>query len=159
MGELVDASMLKINILSTILILVSFSVQAEKSEYRSPESVSGAITTTPSQAKKLFDDGVAFIDVRNPRLYARGHIPRAFHLDFKNDYDEAKLLAIAEKSQPIVIYCSGVKCSRSYRASAKAVSWGFQTVHYFRGGIVDWKKAGYPVIVQKTDEQSSAESR
>jgi 3-mercaptopyruvate sulfurtransferase SseA len=26
-----------------------------------------------------------------------------------------------------------------------AVSWGFEKVHYFRGGIVDWKNAGYPV--------------
>jgi len=140
--------MLKINILPIFLILVSISVHAAKSEYRSPESVAGAITTSLSQAKKFFDDGVVFIDVRNPRFYASGHIPGAFHLDFKNNYNEEELLAVAKKSQPIVIYCSGIKCSRSYRASAKAVSWGFQRVHYFRGGIADWKQAGYPVIVQ-----------
>jgi len=145
--------MLKINTLSIFILLVSFSVCAEKSEYRSPESVTGAITTSLTQAKKLFDGGAVFIDVRNPRLYARGHIPRAFHLDLKSNYNEAVLLAVAKKSQPIVIYCSGVKCSRSYRASEKAISWGFQTVHYFRGGIVDWKKAGYPVVVEKIDDK------
>jgi rhodanese-related sulfurtransferase len=52
---------------------------------------------------------------------------------------------VAKKDQPIVIYCSGVKCSRSYRASEKAVEWGYTKVYYFRGGIVEWKKAGYPV--------------
>jgi len=148
---------LKINALSILLILISFSVQAGKKEYRSPESVTGAITTTLSQAKKLYDDGAVFIDVRNPRLYAKGHIPQAYHLDYKYNYDEAKLLAIVKKSQPIVIYCSGVKCSRSHRASEKAVSWGFQTVHYFRGGITDWKRAGYPVVVEQKAGDSTTE--
>ena len=50
-----------------------------------------------------------------------------------------------KKEQPFIIYCSGVMCSRSYRASEKAVEWGYTKVFYFRGGIVEWKKAGYPV--------------
>ena len=147
--------MFKISTILISLMLVSFSVHAEKKAYHSPESVTGAITTTFSQAKNLFDDGAVFIDVRNPRYYAKGHIPRAYHLDFKHNYDKAKLSAIAKKSQPIVIYCSGIKCSRSYRASGKAVSWGFQTVHYFRGGVADWKKAGYPIVVETASDSSS----
>lgn len=140
--------MLKSIITSTLLMLCSFSVLAEKSEYQSPEKVEGAITTTLTQAKKLFDDGAVFIDVRNTRYYTRGHLPSAIHLDYKYNFDEATLSAVAVKSEPIVIYCSGVKCSRSYRASEKAVSWGFKTVHYFRGGIADWRRAGYPVVVE-----------
>ncbi len=145
--------MFKINIFSVCLILVSFTVLAEKKEYHSPRFVTGAITIKLSQAKQFFDDGAVFIDVRNPRFYASGHIPRAHHLDFKYNYDEAKLLAVADKSRPIVIYCSGVKCSRSSRASTKAVSWGYKTVYYFRGGITEWKQAGYPIDVEKrTDD-------
>ena len=121
---------------------------AEKSKYRSPEHVEGAITTSLSDAKKLFDQGVIFIDVRNPRYYAKAHIPNAFHMDFKHDFDESKLDGVAKKDQPIVIYCSGVKCSRSYRASAKALSWGFTKVHYFRGGIAEWKKSGYEIATE-----------
>lgn len=136
---------------SSIILLLGFfaiaTVSAEKSEYRSPEQVEGAISTSVIQAKELYDQGAVFIDVRNPRLYAKKHIPGAFHLDLKYDFDEEKLAAITRKDQPIVIYCSGVKCSRSYRACEKAVSWGYSKVHYFRGGIVDWKKAGYPVAV------------
>ena len=119
--------------------------ELEKKEYRSPESVAGAITTPVDEAKALYDQGVTFIDVRNPRFFARGHIPGAHHLDFKYNYDEVKLTAVADKGKPVVIYCSGVMCSRSYRASASAVSWGFEQVHYFRGGIADWQKAGYPI--------------
>jgi rhodanese-related sulfurtransferase len=125
--------------------------KAEKKQYRSPESVAGAITTSVDEAKSLYDQGVTFIDVRNPRFYAKGHIPGAHHLDFKYNYDEAQLTAVADRDEPIVIYCSGVVCSRGYRASASAVSWGFSTVHYFRGGIADWQKAGYPIEKLKVE--------
>ena len=118
---------------------------AANRDYRSPEQVEGTITTSLQEAKALFDKGHVFIDVRNPRLYAKNHIPGAFHLDLKNAFNEPAVTAIAKKNQAIVIYCSGVKCNRSYRASEKAVLWGFKKVHYFRGGIVEWKKAGYPV--------------
>ena len=137
---------------SVVLLLGIFAigiVYAEESEYRSPESVDGAISTSLEQARALYDQGAVFVDVRNPRLYAKKHIPGAFHLDLKYNFAEEKLVAVATKDQPIVIYCSGVKCSRSYRASEKAVSWGYTKVHYFRGGIVDWKKAGYPVEVSE----------
>ncbi len=141
------------NILKSFFFVVVFyllatgSSYADKSEYRSPEHVEGAITTSLQEAKKLYDQGAVFIDVRNPRFYAKGHIPGAFHLDLKNNFDESKLDGVAKKDQPIVIYCSGAKCSRSSRASAKALSWGFSKVYYFRGGSADWKKAGYEIDV------------
>ena len=37
------------------------SSYAGKSEYRSPEHVEGAITTSLQEAKKLYDQGVVFI--------------------------------------------------------------------------------------------------
>ena len=86
--------------------------------------------------------------MRNLLFYAAGHIPGAHHFSFKYNLDESKLDSVANKDQPIVIYCSGIKCSRSYRASAKALTWGFLKVHYFRGGITDWKKTGYEIDVQ-----------
>lgn len=124
------------------MLAVSVS-HAAKSEYRSPEHVEGAISTSVLEAKKLFDQGVVFIDVRNPRYFAKSHIPNAIHLDFKTNFDESILDDVAKKDQKIVIYCSGVKCSRSYRASEKALSWGFTKVYYFRGGFAEWKKMGY----------------
>ncbi len=107
-----------------------------------PLEVEGAKTVSVKQAKAMFDAGVPFIDVRNPRLYARRHVPGAHHLDLKDAFTEETLSAIVAKDQPLVIYCSGVKCSRSSRASGEAVSWGFTKVYYFRGGIVAWRDAG-----------------
>ena len=128
--------------LALMLLLFSSHIYAE---YSSPEKVEGSITTSVKQAKALFENGVVFIDVRNPRLFAKGHIAGAHHLDLKNGFSEDALTALLKREEPLVIYCSGVKCSRSYRASAKAVSWGFEKVHYFRGGIVEWRNAGYPI--------------
>lgn len=130
--------------LVVMTLLAAPQAQSEKN-YRSPEGVEGAVTSTADQAKALYDQGVAFIDVRNPRLYARKHIPGAHHLDFKDVFTEQALMAVVDRDDPLLIYCSGVKCSRSSRAAAMAVSWGFTRVHYFRGGIVEWKNAGYPV--------------
>lgn len=137
---------IRINSLLAILTLFLFlSSAATGTDYRAPDSVEGATTISAEQAKALYDQGLVFIDVRNPRLYARRHIPGGHHLDLMNSFTKESLEAVVGYEEPLVIYCSGVKCSRSSRSTAFAVSWGFKRVHYFRGGIVDWKKAGYPV--------------
>ncbi len=63
----------------------------------------------------------------------------------KDRFTEETLSAVVARDQPFIVYCSGVKCSRSYRAAARAVKWGFTRVIYFRGGIVDWRDAGLPM--------------
>ncbi|MGB5278251.1 MAG: rhodanese-like domain-containing protein [Gammaproteobacteria bacterium] len=128
-----------------VVLATALPGHAGDDDYRAPESVEGATTVTAAQVKELFDAGVVIVDVRNPRLYARRHIPGAQHLDLKDVFSEASLAAVVNKDEPLVIYCSGVKCTRSSRASARAVSWGYKKVYYFRGGIVEWRDAGYPV--------------
>ena len=112
--------------------------------YFSPESVQGAETISLQQAKDLFDAAQVFVDVRNPRLFKRKHLPDSFHLDLKNGYEKAALEKLVKKDQPVVIYSSSVHCPRAYRAVAMAVSWGFTRVKYWRGGIVEWRKASFP---------------
>ena len=150
--------MMKIKNIMCCLILslglvAAGSVSAVKKTYRSPEAVDGAVTVSVQQAKQLYDQGVLFLDVRSPRLYAKSHIQGTYHLDLKNNFNEEKLATVANKDQSLVIYCSGVKCSRSYRASEKAVEWGYTKVYYFRSGMADWKKAGYPIERTNTEEK------
>jgi len=142
-----------------ILAVTAPQVNAGNKDYRSPEEVPGTTTITAEEAKNLYDEGVAIIDVRNPRLYARRHIPGAHHLDLKTAYNEDALAALAGKDDAIVIYCSGVKCSRSYRASEQAVSWGYKKVKYFRGGIVDWRNAGYQVESSAVEPEAESSSK
>jgi rhodanese-related sulfurtransferase len=132
---------------SGFLLLFALAVvsplQAE--EGASPLSVDGAETIGVEQAHRLFLQGVPFVDVRNPRLYARRHVPGAHHLDLKSDFDKKNLEALVAPADPVVIYCSGVKCSRSATATDFAVDWGFTQVKYFREGIVGWRDAGLPL--------------
>ncbi len=136
----------KLMVISLLLALApAWSANAADTGYRAPETVEGARTVSAEEVKALHDEGVVIVDVRNPRLHARRHIPGAIHLDLKTAFNESALAAVADKQAPVVLYCSGIKCSRSSRASKMAVEWGYEEVLYFRGGIVDWRNAGYPV--------------
>ena len=111
----------------------------------SPETVAGATTIDAARAKELFEKGVPFIDVRRDSDWDAGRIPGAEHLDLKSAFTEARLAETVGKADEVVIYCNGAKCMRSSEACAKAVSWGFGNVHYFRGGYPEWVAAGYPI--------------
>lgn len=127
------------------LLAMTRMVYAKDKDYRSPLHAEGATTVSVDEAKWLFDEGAVFIDVRNPRFFARRHVAGAHHLDMKDGFSQQTLAAVARKDQPIVIYSSGIKCSRAYKGSVLAVSWGYQKVYYFRGGIVDWKDVHFPM--------------
>lgn len=132
-------------ITAACLLLNVGLADAADTGYRSPELAEGATTINVDEAKWMFDEGVTFIDVRNPRFFARRHVPGAHHLDMKGGFTRELLASVAEKDQPIVIYSSGIKCGRAYRAAVQAVNWGYSQVYYFRGGIVDWKDVHYPI--------------
>ena len=115
----------------------------------SPTEVEGAVTVSPAMAKALLDRGVPFVDVR-PDARRKGHIPGAVYLELKKVFSEATLSAVVGRDKGVVIYCGGPKCLRSSKACAKAVSWGFGKVYYFRDGFPGWRAAGYPVALPQT---------
>jgi len=127
------------------ILITASPVHAAGTSFRAPESVDGATTVTAAEVKALQDAGTSIVDVRNPRLYARRHIPGSHHLDLKDAFNEASLAEVVARDEPVVICCSGITCSRSTTATRKAVSWGYEKVYFFRGGITEWRKAGYPV--------------
>lgn len=110
----------------------------------SPMSIDGATTVDAVQAKALFDEGVAFIDVRKDKDWEAGRIPDAIHIELKKIYTEASLSEAVKKDEKIVLYCNGASCMRSSKASTQAVGWGFSKVYYFRDGFPAWKSASYP---------------
>ena len=115
--------------------------------WQSPEQVEGTTRISTEEARNFFDDDIPFIDVRSQYYYNKRHIPGAYHLDLKNNFTEDNLEKIINKNEPAVIYCNGVHCSLSYRASAKAVEWGFTHIYYYREGFRSWRKAGHPIEV------------
>lgn len=85
-----------------------------------------------------------FVDTRKNSDWDAGRIPDALHLELKSNFTEDSLSAEVGKSEPLVCYCNGPECKRSSVCSAKAVSWGFKNVYYYRDGYPAWTSAGNP---------------
>ncbi|SEG10815.1 rhodanese-like domain-containing protein [Nitrosomonas ureae] len=133
-------------ILVALLIALFSIVTISKADSLSPERVEGARTVSTETAKLLFDKGYLFLDVRSLNDYRTGHIPGAYHLSVRSDFDEQKLSVIVKKDQPVVMYCNGTSCLGSSIAIEKAVEWGWKNIFYYREGIKDWNSKGYPVF-------------
>ena len=68
---------------------------------------------------------------------------------FYYEFNEARLAEIVSKDQEIVAYTSVSNNRRGAEAVARAVTWGFEKVYYFRDGLDGWEAAGYPVDMNK----------
>ncbi|GLV47237.1 transferase [Thermus sp. LT1-2-5] len=94
---------------------------------------------SPEEAKKLYEAGVPFFDVREVEEYAQARIPGAQLLplsEFMARYGEIP------KDRPVVLYCR--TGNRSWQAAAWLSAQGYQ-VYNLEGGIVRWYRAGLPV--------------
>lgn len=109
-----------------------------------PETVPGATTIDLAQAKKMFDDGVAFLDARKDADWDAGRIPGAIHLELGKTFTKENLEKAVKPDAPVVFYCNGVKCMVSPNAIKEAAAWGWTKMYYFRVGYPAWKSAGYP---------------
>lgn len=121
-----------------------------------PPALDGTTLVTAEKVKSLLDGGVPVIDTRVAQEYAEGHIKGAKHVPYKeksakaadfdasqDSFDLGKLPA--DKNAPLVLYCNGPECWKSFKASKAAVKAGYKKVQWFRGGFPEWKAKGYAV--------------
>ena len=132
------------NFIISVIAVFAMTIGMAQAEV-SPVKVAGATTVSTEEAKKLFDAGVTFVDVRKDSDWEAGRIPGAYHIEMKNVFSETELGNVVSKDQEVVIYCNGESCMRSSQASEKAVSWGFAKVYYYRDGFPAWDADGNPV--------------
>ena len=120
-----------------------------------PESLKGVTVVDAAKAKSLIDSGVLAVDARVANEYAESHIKGATNIPYKEksaksvDFDASQDSIDlgkfpADKNTPMVIYCNGPECWKSYKASTAAVKAGYKKVYWFRLGIPEWKAQGYP---------------
>jgi len=94
--------------------------------------------------EKLYDerDKVVIFDVRSSYEYDTLHIKGARHLALNDHEFVAKLDQLRqEESRPLVFYCNGHTCKKSYKATQKAMHGNIQNVFAYDAGIFDWTKA------------------
>lgn len=121
-----------------------------------PAALQGAVVVGADRVKAMSEAGVPVIDTRVANEYAEAHIKGAINVPYKEksaksaDFDasqdsfDLKKLP-QDKGAPLVFYCNAGECWKSYKASAAAVRAGYSRVHWFRGGMPEWKAKGYPV--------------
>jgi rhodanese-related sulfurtransferase len=95
------------------------------------------------QAKMCIDGGVILVDVRTKEEYKNSHIEGGVNIDilepnFKNQIEKL------DRSKSYIICCASG--SRSAKATKIMIEMGFEDVHNMLGGMMDWEKAGLPVV-------------
>jgi len=101
---------------------------------------------SPEEAKEIYnrDKTTVFVDVRPYTEYAKyGYLLRRLDLPAGRLIFDARL-RIPHKDTPIITYCK--KGKRSAIAAAQLVEMGYTNVRYMKGGILAWKRAGYPIM-------------
>jgi rhodanese-related sulfurtransferase len=131
--------------LIAVASLMALATTTWAGKQEGPKTIPGATTIDVSEARKLFDAEIPFIDVRKGKDWDAGRIPGAYHLDVKKALTKESLADVVKPDETVVFYCNGPKCLRSSKATAMAVSWGYKDVKYFRDGFPGWKAAGNPV--------------
>jgi rhodanese-related sulfurtransferase len=106
------------------------------------------------EALQLFRDpqyeleSIVFIDARDDRHYAEGHIPGAYQFD--RYYPEKHLVAVLPaclNATKIVVYCTGGNCEDSEFAALTLKDAGVtqERLSVYVGGITEWAANGWPV--------------
>lgn len=106
-----------------------------------------AFHITLEQAKRLFEEGVPFIDARPDHEHAQGTIPGSHHItpgSFSTP-ETGRLLVFIDPDKTLVIFCSGGDCHDSENLAALMQDAGYKAVHIFTDGFPAWEKAGYEV--------------
>ena len=100
------------------------------------------ITVAEAKAKIESGQPVVVLDVREPKEYKRGHLPKAVNLPRGLlEFKVAKV--IPDKDAYVIVYCK--TGGRSALATWTLKRMGYKNVVNMAGGWKAWVKAGYPV--------------
>lgn len=81
---------------------------------------------------------VHFVDARDPKLYAEGHIPGAVNIPFEKLSENRATLDSIPKTDLVVTYCDGGDCHLSHDLSEQMNTEGWKRVAVYEGGWAEW---------------------
>ena len=140
-------------VIAISLLLIAGQVMAEK--VMTPDSIDG-VKTVNAEWVKANQATVKVFDARKKGEYVEGHIPGSISspykeksekvVDFDPSVDKMKISTYpSDKSTPIVVYCNGVKCWKSYKTIVALKKAGYTNLNWLRDGFPGWTEKGYPV--------------
>ncbi|MGE5240810.1 MAG: rhodanese-like domain-containing protein [Bacteroidota bacterium] len=97
------------------------------------------ITTQELSAQR---DRVEIVDVRSTFEYNTLHIKNAYNIPVTDKDFETRVTKLAKESgKPLVFYCNGKTCKKSYEAARQANYAKVNKCYAYDAGIFDWAKA------------------
>lgn len=135
------------NLLLTLaFLLFSSLVAAEKQDV--PASLDGTSTVTAEQVVELIGgtDGLVVIDARKSSDREKGWIEGSIGMPNTDTNADSLAKVLPSKTTPVLFYCNGVKCGRSYESAKIAIAEGYSKIYWFRGGMEEWEAKGLPVV-------------
>jgi rhodanese-related sulfurtransferase len=133
---------------ATIAVLTASPVFASTSDdanfpLRAEYEVVGVKPISTQDLASQFANFV-IVDVRSDYEYHTLHIEGAQSIPLSSPNFIGQIQALAEKTKkPIVFYCNGTTCSKSYQAGALALGHNLKNTFVYDAGIFAWAKA-YP---------------
>lgn len=101
--------------------------------------------SAPEFDNKIKADTVQLLDVRTPQEYAEGHIDGALNINVQSDDFQRMVEQELSKDSTILVYCRSGR--RSMDAAEILTKLGYKVVN-LKGGIIEWKKDGFPVTTE-----------
>jgi rhodanese-related sulfurtransferase len=104
--------------------------------------------TELSRDPRREQDLVLFIDARDDKDYAAGHIPGAYQLDYYHpEKFMASIVPLCLNAQQIVVYCHGGDCVDSELTATLLKETGIpvEKLFVYGGGFNEWEKSGLPM--------------
>ena len=102
---------------------------------------------------RLDANAVMYLDVRNAREFAYGHIPGAINVPVTAVAARVEEIRLLGVGRPIVVYCSSGK--RSEAAIRLLADAGLLGTRHLTGDYFGWVAAGLPVVTERLPEDDS----
>ena len=84
------------------------------------------------------------IDARDPTQFARGHIPGAINMDWRQVLAKRNTIP---KNKPVLIYCNTGSLSAQAGFALRVAGW--ENVRILQGGMAEWQaKGGFDAAVK-----------
>ena len=100
-------------------------------------------TIDPAAARRLIDEGAVLVDIREADEHARERVPGARNTPL------SRLGALPAGTEAVVFHCrSGARTSAN--AARLAAASADCRAYVLEGGIEAWKKAGLPVVADRS---------
>ena len=110
-----------------------------------PEGVK--VLSAPEVRKMVGNNEVLLVHTLSRIEYQVQHIPGSINIPVDEIASSPKMPA--NKDTGIIFFCNGLACPYSKRASEIAVGLGYRQVYWFRGGILEWRKYLYDMVVDE----------